>query len=137
MGATLSLLSSKFIDLWYHNNHLRAFVHSPVCAGIRSNACDLGLPVDGIAFRRACKKLKIDNLHFHDLRHEATTARPAVNDVRYRTSSDLMRSLSFSSASKESSLTPVIEPWPPRTEPVTPFSNREACVTRAAAGSGM
>ncbi|MGH8060823.1 MAG: site-specific integrase [Pseudoxanthomonas sp.] len=27
----------------------------------------------GTAFRRACKQLKIKNLHFHDLRHEATS----------------------------------------------------------------
>jgi integrase len=27
----------------------------------------------GAAFRRACKKLKIKDLHFHDLRHEATS----------------------------------------------------------------
>jgi integrase len=27
----------------------------------------------GTAFRRACKELKIDDLHFHDLRHEATS----------------------------------------------------------------
>lgn len=27
----------------------------------------------GAAFRRACRKLKIENLHFHDLRHEATS----------------------------------------------------------------
>jgi len=27
----------------------------------------------GTAFRRACKSLKIDDLHFHDLRHEATS----------------------------------------------------------------
>jgi integrase len=27
----------------------------------------------GSAFRRACKELKIENLHFHDLRHEATS----------------------------------------------------------------
>ena len=27
----------------------------------------------GTAFRRACKELKIQNLHFHDLRHEATS----------------------------------------------------------------
>ena len=27
----------------------------------------------GTAFRRACKTLKIQNLHFHDLRHEATS----------------------------------------------------------------
>ncbi|SEK37974.1 Phage integrase family protein [Pseudoxanthomonas sp. GM95] len=27
----------------------------------------------GAAFRRACKELKIENLHFHDLRHEATS----------------------------------------------------------------
>ncbi len=25
------------------------------------------------AFTRACEKLKIDNLHFHDLRHEGTS----------------------------------------------------------------
>ena len=27
----------------------------------------------GTAFQRACKELKIDDLHFHDLRHEATS----------------------------------------------------------------
>jgi integrase len=27
----------------------------------------------GTAFRRACRKLGIDNLHFHDLRHEGTS----------------------------------------------------------------
>src|SRR3546814_406315 len=27
----------------------------------------------GTAFRRACRALKIENLHFHDLRHEATS----------------------------------------------------------------
>lgn len=27
----------------------------------------------GTAFRRACRELKIENLHFHDLRHEATS----------------------------------------------------------------
>lgn len=27
----------------------------------------------GTAFRRACRELKIDDLHFHDLRHEATS----------------------------------------------------------------
>lgn len=27
----------------------------------------------GTAFRRQCRELKIDNLHFHDLRHEATS----------------------------------------------------------------
>jgi len=27
----------------------------------------------GTAFRRACRKLEIDDLHFHDLRHEGTS----------------------------------------------------------------
>jgi integrase len=27
----------------------------------------------GTAFRRACKELKIEDLHFHDLRHEGTS----------------------------------------------------------------
>ncbi|WP_323041677.1 tyrosine-type recombinase/integrase [Gemmobacter sp.] len=27
----------------------------------------------GTAFRRACRNLEIDDLHFHDLRHEATS----------------------------------------------------------------
>lgn len=27
----------------------------------------------GTAFRRACRDLKIEDLHFHDLRHEATS----------------------------------------------------------------
>jgi integrase len=27
----------------------------------------------GTAFRRQCRELKIDNLHFHDLRHEGTS----------------------------------------------------------------
>jgi integrase len=31
-----------------------------------------GRPV-GTAFRRQCRELKIDDLHFHDLRHEGTS----------------------------------------------------------------
>ena len=51
--------------------------------GLLKEQLDIGLGSDrvfpvngkslGSAFRRACRNLKIDDLHFHDLRHEATS----------------------------------------------------------------
>jgi|TARA_A100001391_G_scaffold65878_5_gene41513 integrase len=44
---------------------------------IVGNNCDLIFPYNGrsigTAFRRTCQELKIHDLHFHDLRHEATS----------------------------------------------------------------
>jgi integrase len=44
---------------------------------LRTNADDRIFPFNhrsaGTAFRRACQDLKIEDLHFHDLRHEGTS----------------------------------------------------------------
>ncbi|WP_280514785.1 tyrosine-type recombinase/integrase [Methylocella tundrae] len=43
----------------------------------RSNECDRIFPYNGksvgTAFRRGCVELNIEDLHFHDLRHEGTS----------------------------------------------------------------
>nr|WP_316231698.1 tyrosine-type recombinase/integrase [Bradyrhizobium sp. SZCCHNR1051] len=45
---------------------------SPKEEGQRSANSPAGRSV-GTAFRRQCQQLKIDDLHFHDLRHEGTS----------------------------------------------------------------
>lgn len=50
---------SEIIDLHCDTRHWQGFPHHHKSAGT--------------AFQRACKELKTDDLHFHDLRHEATS----------------------------------------------------------------